>query len=302
MSNSINIAEQGLLVSLSISLWTGRKHDKDVSAEVAQNHGATKIADDIGRYNKVLISRHESKTFESLEKLRNESRQRYYEVTLPIGIGENQILAAAGYFDFQQEFSSLQSRYNALADTFETEYPTILQAAKVRLNGLFDLADYPKQCEVRRRFSFGYQFLPIPDAAQLSVPSIGQEAEEAIRKQVAESMQAELARAARDPWERVYAICRATADKLGKFDPDAKGKDRGAFRDSLIGNINDLAQILPRLNLTGDPELNAMADRLTAELCEFDADRLRDDGAARAAVATRAANIASMMAGYGVAS
>ena len=54
--NSISTSEPSLpsramLCSLSISMWSARKHDPEASEEIAQRHGAQP---DAGRYHKVL--------------------------------------------------------------------------------------------------------------------------------------------------------------------------------------------------------------------------------------------------------
>jgi len=46
------LQENSLIVSLSVSQWTGRKHDKTITNEVHKSHNAS---DDAGRYNKLLV-------------------------------------------------------------------------------------------------------------------------------------------------------------------------------------------------------------------------------------------------------
>jgi hypothetical protein len=46
------IAERAMLAAIHISIWTGVKHDRKVSHEVASQHGAPVSA---GRYNKQLL-------------------------------------------------------------------------------------------------------------------------------------------------------------------------------------------------------------------------------------------------------
>jgi hypothetical protein len=68
--NSISVAEPSLssramLCSLSISMWSARKHDPEASQEIAQRHGAQA---DAGRYHKALFRRaaRKSRFFASL--------------------------------------------------------------------------------------------------------------------------------------------------------------------------------------------------------------------------------------------
>ncbi|MBV8674989.1 MAG: hypothetical protein JOZ33_16285, partial [Acidobacteriaceae bacterium] len=46
------ITERAMLAAVHISIWTAVKHDRKVSREVAERHGAY---DGAGRYNKQLL-------------------------------------------------------------------------------------------------------------------------------------------------------------------------------------------------------------------------------------------------------
>ena len=47
-----SLSSRAMLCSLSISMWSARKHDPEASEEIAQSHGAQS---DAGRYRKVLL-------------------------------------------------------------------------------------------------------------------------------------------------------------------------------------------------------------------------------------------------------
>jgi hypothetical protein len=48
-----SLSSRAMLCSLSISMWSARKHDPEASEEIAQRHGAQPEA---GRYHKVLLT------------------------------------------------------------------------------------------------------------------------------------------------------------------------------------------------------------------------------------------------------
>ena len=67
-----------------------------------------------------------------------------------------------------------------------------------------------------------------------------------------------------------------------------------------VAATRDLVDVLERLNVTGDPDLDAMRDRVRRELAVHEAATLRADGDVRAATADAAADImAAMSAVYG---
>ena len=53
------------------------------------------------------------------------------------------------------------------------------------------------------------------------------------------------------------------------------------FRDSLIGNIEELVSILPDLNVADDPNLAKLTENIQENICRFDADILRNNKEAR---------------------
>jgi hypothetical protein len=71
----------------------------------------------------------------------------------------------------------------------------------------------------------------------------------------------------------------------------AKGEPRNYFRDSLVDNVRDLAALLPAFNLTDDPKVDALIDRINRELCSEDAKTLRKNADARESVAKSADEI-----------
>lgn len=72
-----SLSSRAMLCSLSISMWSARKHDRDASEEIAQRHGAQP---DAGRYHKVLLPK---AAFAEIQKIVSEARQEHYFMTLP---------------------------------------------------------------------------------------------------------------------------------------------------------------------------------------------------------------------------
>jgi hypothetical protein len=62
-----------------------------------------------------------------------------------------------------------------------------------------------------------------------------------------------------------------------------------------VTNIFDLVELLPRLNVTGDPELNRFAEEARQKLCTYTARDLKKHELLRVVTATEAAGIVSRM-------
>jgi threonine synthase len=63
----------------------------------------------------------------------------------------------------------------------------------------------------------------------------------------------------------------------------------------MVTNIFDLVELLPKLNVTDDPELNRFAEEARQTLCTYTAHDLKKHELLRAATATEAAGLVERM-------
>ena len=96
--------------------------------------------------------------------------------------------------------------------------------------------------------------------------------------------------------QRLYEAVKRLVDRLAAYKVTAGGVEH-PFRDAVVTNLVKLVDILPKLNVTGDPEL----DRMTAEVRSgllVDPQRLRDSETVRSETARAATAIVDRMAVY----
>jgi hypothetical protein len=72
---------------------------------------------------------------------------------------------------------------------------------------------------------------------------------------------------------------------------DRLNEPESRFHATLVTNVFDLVELLPRLNVNGDAELNRLADQIRQRLCGFTAQDLKKHDLLRVATATDAAEI-----------
>jgi hypothetical protein len=65
----------------------------------------------------------------------------------------------------------------------------------------------------------------------------------------------------------------------------------------LVTNVLDLVEILPRLNVNGDTDLNRFAEQVKERLCNYSAQDLKKHDLLRVTTAADAANIVAEMDG-----
>lgn len=279
------LQSKAMLASLSISAWSARKLDREVTDETNRAHNASA---DAGRYNKALLSRD---ALGEITAAVSEAGVIFRARTLPWADAGTRILSAAGHAEYSAEMRRVEGRFWSAVDRFCANYPAYVEQARQTLNGMFKAADYPDAADIRDRFKFKRRFYPIPDAADFRV-NVTDAERDRIKAEIEADMADTLKDATRDVFARVADVVGTMATKLSAYQPATKKGEtsKGIFRDSLVENVRELARLLPTLNVTGDQRLDALKAQLDA-LAFHDAAELRDSDNTRAKVAAEAAAI-----------
>ena len=284
-----SLSSRAMLCSLSISMWSARKHDPEASEEIAQRHGAQA---DAGRYHKVLLPK---EALAEIHKIVSEARQEHYFITLPWDDNGYRVLPAAAYMDHTEKMRALSNRFTPAVEALVQQFGQLVEEAKVRLGGLFRPGDYPAPDELRSKFSFDTKVMPLPNASDFRV-ALGEEEKERIKRQITAAVEASLQIASRELWQRLYEAVSHLAERLQAYKVTDQGVEH-PFRDSIITNLVKLVEVLPKLNVTADPELEGLAAQVRASLL-VDPQELRQSESVRTETAKAATAISERMAAY----
>jgi hypothetical protein len=276
--------EKAMLVTLSISQWKARKLDKDVSRKTRQERGAT---EDAGNFHKLLIAKD---AIDKVSQLVTRIRKYNYSMTVPWNDMGARIIKSDAYFDYTAKMAEFQSEFYDTVNELLNEYPALKRDAEYRrLKGdLFNSDDYPTVDKLRNLFSFALTIDPMP-STDFRVQLTGSEIDR-IQKDLEDRYAARMKNAMGDVWARLYEVVSKMAETLG--DPD-KG-----FHGTLVTNISDLLDVMPHLNITDDPELDAMSQTVRDKLTKYDASILKEDKDVRKSTAKAASEILDAMAAY----
>lgn len=279
----MNLSEKAMLVNLSISQWTARKYDRKVSSEVNAAHGAK---DDAGRYNKSLIAR---ESLKDIQRIVNQARIFHYEKTLPWFDEGARILPAAMFSEYSTAMRQLRGEFETVVRDFADAYPSLIDEARIALNGLFNVQDYPPVEMIRSKFDWRVSISPLPNADDFRV-QLSDDEIETVRKEIEARAGSAAEMATKDLWERLYKVVSNMADKL--VIPDA------IFRNSLVENIGELTSMLPKLNITNDANLEDMRRKVESKLAATNPEVLRTDSIVRRETAKDAQALLDAMKGY----
>jgi hypothetical protein len=263
----VSIASSAMLCELSISVWTGRKMDKKASAEViaANNagHGAVNV------HKKLLGNCHE---LQAIQKLASSTRNLHYSMTMPWSDMGLRLIPTAQYFKYENIMTGLQNEFVKLQELFCDAYDWETTQAQSTLGSLFNQAEYPTVDSIRRKFKFRLATMPVPLSGDWRL-DIGNEAMEEVRTQYEGYIVTQVQTAMDDLWRRLFQ----PLDNMSKRLDYASKEDKKIFKDSLVGNVLDMVELLKTCNITGDIQMEAARTKLEDALRGVTADGLRED-------------------------
>lgn len=282
------IHTRALLVWLTISTWSARRYDRKISEKVNADYNASS---DAGRYNKFLLPG-DAASYKSLVTIARSIREQHYAHTLAWSDEGWRLLPTANYMDYTKWFREQQREFQKQLDSFVQDYPVMRDQARVLLNGLYRDEDYPSAQDIRSRFAMDVSYSPLPNFGDVRVNLAADQIAE-IETSIQDRVNSAIKIATSDAWQRLYDVVARISERLGTKD--------AIFRDSLIDNARDVCASLEHLNVTNDPKLEQMRQRVLNDLTQFDPDVLRDTPIVRQRVADKADDIVKAMSGlYGV--
>jgi len=278
-----SISNRAILVSVSIGQWDARKIDKPETNAVQAKHNTVKRA---ARVHKSLLPG--AKELEAIHKYSGDIRTFVYKHTLPWADGV-QILRTEGYFDFTSKLSAMRNQWHELVNEFIDRYPALIRQAEYNLGTMFDPTDYPAQSDLRAKFVIDTRYLPVPEANDWRV-DLSDETIDDLRANIERQLKDSQAVAMKEAWSRLFKVVEHAHERLSQ--PTA------IFRDSLIDNAIEICNLLPTLNITGDPELENLRRKIESTLCAHDPKTLRKNPVERRDTADQLAKAMDKMRGF----
>ena len=287
----MNLTHDAMLVSLRIAAWSGRLYDRQASTHVAVHHEASTAA---GRYNKCLLPR---TAFAALNATVSAARTAHYAQSLPWDDQGSRLLPVANYEQYTEMMDGLRERMVRERARFIEDYEDNIDKARLELGKLFRIADYPSKEDLHGKFGLRYRIVPVPDADHF-MAKLASDDTDRVKRDIESQIEERLHDAVGDLYRRLGDAVERVSERLQE---DDEGKPL-VFRDSMIGNIRDLVDIVPRLNIFGDDTLAQLCGQVKDRIASVEPDALRPskafDPAARASVKREADALKERFAGY----
>lgn len=275
MDTISTIATSALLIELNISTWTGRKRDKNTTAEVTQraHAGSTKAASVI----KNLMS--DDADLDKIKSYAQDCRNYLLHRTYDWNNGVR-LLPSAYVFEVTSELEAREQEYTRLVEKFLADYSVKISAAAFKLGSLFNRNEYPTVQEIRRKFKMSYFVSPVPLSGDFRV-DVQNDTAAFLREKFKADAEARIAEMMREPWERIYTQLANVRDRIGgllEYErvEGESGKRAPKLFQATIDNALEIAQMMDKMNVTGDLQLADCAARMRRLFANVDIKSVRE--------------------------
>lgn len=279
----MSIKDKCLLVNLVINRYQGQRKDAVVTEDVNNRKRAESTA---GHYSKQTFSKN------SLKRINNTvSQARLYHThqTKPWLDGDRRIIPTKRFLTYREEMSKLQAEFFREVDNFARNLDTIIDMERNRLGDLFNIDDYPSADELRSRFTFDIYVEPVATQDDFRAELSDEEAAR-IRQMIELNAASAEEKLRQGLYEDIYKL-------VSKIIPSLSDPDKRIY-DSYFNNIKGLVTSLAEFNVTNDPKLTELRNRISTEILKFAPDTLREDLVHRKETATAAKSIIDDMAAF----
>ncbi|MBF0121205.1 MAG: hypothetical protein HQK79_20420 [Desulfobacterales bacterium] len=281
------LINKAMLVKIRISVWTAKKHDSEISEQILEQHGADKK---YGRFWKYLMK--DTEELDAINKISTKIRKFNEKLTLPWHDEGIRILPSSLFQKYSSSMRQFKEEFDIASEKFLSLYSSLIESARISLNGLFCEADYPAIEKIGSKFKFDVKIDPIPYSDDFRV-ALQQEEIKRIKQEIDQRVEETKTIVVNDLLERLKEKLLLIVDRL---QPDNQ------FKRNTFENLVELLSIIPDLNFTNDPRIEQIRKEIEEKISFVSPEALREDAVLREKTSEDASeilqNIENMMSGY----
>lgn len=262
------LQERAMLVTLTMTSWSGRKQDRDATADVLQRNNAKA---GVAKVMKNLIDR---SWIKPIAELTTEAREQHYALTTPWDDKGRRLLPVSAYERYKTRLTKILGKRETAVASFAKNWDKARQQARKDLGTLFDEDEYPTAQEVQAQIKGDFSFEPLPDGGHF-IAALSDAEQVKVRENIQQNIKARVDGAVTSLYTRLGAAVTLVANRVrdaGQVEGDDKTRRLHA---SLLDTLREVAEVVPTLNFTDDPKLEKLAKAALKTIEGVQADVLR---------------------------
>jgi hypothetical protein len=288
------LANNFMLAKLHVRIWSGRKTDKDASAELLADKGA--VANAAAVVKNLFAGKDAS--LKDTHAAYTRIRTWFYEHTAPwttntVGAMKgDRLIATVDSINFLSEFAKLKKQAEDAKDEFLAEYDQLVQDVAQSLGQLYDASQYPSKAQVATLFGAEMSLQPLPQTTDFKrLTNVPASLVEGLSDLYERNMEAQMNNALSDVQKRLLGELERMDTQLSKV---AAGEKTRLFK-SMVTNLKHLVGLTKSMNFTDNAEINTIADEIEKHLLAYEVDAYKDNAALARQTAERARLITKLV-------
>jgi hypothetical protein len=278
-----SLASSGVLVSVTVNLWSATKLDQGISDEVSTSKNAVSAA---GRYTKNLLAnnpKHKA-LMNYRQTVANWMKRMTYDWN-----GDQRYLPSPEVPKFMTEYRQHEAAFGALFNDFDASYEDIISDMAFKAAGLGDMFnrnDYPTREKMQKKYGINLfvNDVPMNDYRVLVAKDMADELFDVYASQtqrIVEGIVTDQFKRMKDVMESLSFCC--DVDVSVGADGEQKIRKRKIY-DTTVDKARDMVRLYKEFNLTDNAELSESIAMLENTLRDVSTETLRESDLVRSEV------------------
>lgn len=268
--NTFNLAEDATLLRVAIKTYTGNCKDKETSQEVADDKAASE-----NRVN-LYVSRIAKEDRLPPQQIAGEAR-RYLDTLGAVWDKDgNRLIPNTILETVKTKLETYRVQFLAAVDTLLGRYEELKDKAKqpapIGLGDLFDRVGFPEEREIKEKYSFEVRSGVFADPNHLALKHVSPQARAEIEANLRHDYDDKIADIHKQVVTRVQKALLRVSQTLPAFEAGKVSR----FEDGMFEGLQEIAEILPALNITGDRTISDIVANVRTLITKMDPIKLRD--------------------------
>jgi len=275
------LTSKAVLCNLTIKVPKKQQEDKEETRKLREKAAGRDV---ISAHKKLFTK----EAFADIMTVIGKARKLPAQYGFPWGLGIF-LVPLLNYEKLNSALVTLKVDFEKLAQEKVDKYESMVEEAKTLLGDLFNPADYPSKEIFAKKFGFSFDIYPVPASDHFVLQAeaeLIQKFQESVDEKIKETEES----FSKHLLDRIIPV-------VSKMAEDFKGKDKN-FHKSLIGNIDNIIDLVPALNILNDPKIAEFAEEIKRKLTNVSMDTLKKDKGLRAEKAETASDIVNRMSSY----
>jgi hypothetical protein len=278
-----SLASSGVLVSVTVNLWSATKLDQGISDEVSTSKNAVSAA---GRYTKNLLANNpkHKNLMNYRQTVANWMKRMTYDWN-----GDQRYLPTPDVPKFMAEYRQHEAAFGALFNDFDASYEDIISDMAFKAAGLGDMFnrnDYPTREKMQKKYGINLfvNDVPMNDYRVLVAKDMADELFDVYASQtqrIVEGIVNDQFKRMKDVMESLSFCC--DVDVSVGADGEQKIRKRKIY-DTTVDKARDMVRLYKEFNLTDNAELSESIAMLENTLRDVSTETLRESDLVRSEV------------------